>query len=692
MKIRESRYPKELQLCLETMLRAALQGRSPCVLPRLAADKQLWFYVVADDKRQLTEMMGVMRAYLGAVRTKSDPQLHIDATDETEDVLIGRWPQGFLKIAIPLELNSQREEVYSVFKTINVALARYGERPQSVAVTQRPIGRILSDFFIACDRNDGKGAEAFLGELKTSGRMSARNLLSIELQTLAARNDWKGVLAHPRLEDILSRRIPARVTEILLEALGRTEMRSSQPADYQTEALRARLEPVCALFMRSPGLAICGNEDRWRVWAIGAVAFGYARAIAALPQEVLGAEWINQLRQWGGLHQEAKPVARDAAEALDVAPNIEGAVYLLKRSLALDPQEGLAIYRRLSAFPAEILKEIEGHRVLGSVWRTLQDDFAPQRNIDSWPTWLSSLLQRDTEQITVQTLSDVCRQWEPGCWDEEAMSRQLLSLADSGDSRRFREGIPVLRGWLQDRRIQTSASFVAQMLLVLAVDEVHSTQDLVLTADLIGDLTNVAHTKEQYRESINAVIEIWNRTKSIKSLDDGLDLMDVLLDSVCADAQARLSYWTVLQEFCLTEWRRLTDQQQLLVREASEAISGSSTQFPAVRTVRDSRGGTRADPGPKRLAIYTLTEGAGRRAKAVLSELFPHLDIQLNHDKSATSALINLAKTADYFVFSAQSAAHQAFYPVVHRRDDILYPSGKGSSSIVRCFLDAIER
>jgi hypothetical protein len=444
--------------------------------------------------------------------------------------------------------------------------------------------------------------------------------------------------------------------------------------------------------MRSPGLAIRGNENRWKIWAIGAVAFGYARAIEALPQEVLGADWILQLQQWGGLQQETKLSARDTVEAMDAAPTIEGAVSLLKRSLALDPEEGLAIYRRLCDFPADVLKEIEAHRVLGSVWQTLQDDFAPQRNIDSWSAWLSSLMQQDVEQITVQTLSDVCRQWEPGRWDEQAMSRQLLGLADSGDSRRFREGIPVLRGWLQDRQIQTSASFVAQMLLVLAVDEVHSVQDLALTADLIGDLTSVAHTKEQYGEAINAAIEIWNRTKSIKSLYDSLDLLDVLLDSVCPDLAARLSFWTVLQEFCLTEWRRLTDQQQLLVREASVAVSGSSAQFPVVRTYQYSSGGTRVDPGSKRLAIYTLTEGAGRRAKAVLSELFPNLDIQLNHDKSATSALINLAKSADYFVFTAQSAAHQAFYPVVQRRDDILYPAGKGSSSIVRCFLDAIER
>jgi hypothetical protein len=267
-----------------------------------------------------------------------------------------------------------------------------------------------------------------------------------------------------------------------------------------------------------------------------------------------------------------------------------------------------------------------------------------------------------------------------------------LDLADANSALRFREGIPVLRKWLRDCDIQPSAAFIEQVLLVLAVDEIHSTQDLVLAADLIGDLAAVPHTKEQYQEGVGAAIEIWRRAKSISGLDEGLDLMDVLLDSVCADPEVRLRFWLALQEFCLAEWRRLSEDQQLLVREASEAVTGSSEQFPAKRSEQAVAAQEKIDLAGKRLAIYTLMEGAGRRAKAVLNKLFPGLEIQLNHDTCATNALLHLAESADYFVFSTQSAAHQAFYPVVERRESILYPAGKGSSSIVRCFLDSLSR
>ena len=65
------------------------------------------------------------------------------------------------------------------------------------------------------------------------------------------------------------------------------------------------------------------------------------------------------------------------------------------------------------------------------------------------------------------------------------------------------------------------------------------------------------------------------------------------------------------------------------------------------------------------------------------------LEIILNHDKKNTTALETLADTADFFIFASRSAAHQAFYAVSDKRNDLLYPNGKGSSSIVKKFLEA---
>ena len=72
-------------------------------------------------------------------------------------------------------------------------------------------------------------------------------------------------------------------------------------------------------------------------------------------------------------------------------------------------------------------------------------------------------------------------------------------------------------------------------------------------------------------------------------------------------------------------------------------------------------------------------------------ELYPGLKVEINHDHVSTPALINLAKKADFFIFSSDSSKHQAFYTVSDYRKDIIYPAGKGASSIVAAFAQSLR-
>ncbi|HCI5975818.1 TPA: hypothetical protein NPN81_005372, partial [Klebsiella quasipneumoniae subsp. similipneumoniae] len=84
---------------------------------------------------------------------------------------------------------------------------------------------------------------------------------------------------------------------------------------------------------------------------------------------------------------------------------------------------------------------------------------------------------------------------------------------------------------------------------------------------------------------------------------------------------------------------------------------------------------------------YSLTETAARRGKEALMQLYPGLSIELNDDHVATDALINAARKADYFIFASGSSKHQAFYTVTSCRKEIIYPAGKGASSMVAAFI-----
>jgi hypothetical protein len=92
------------------------------------------------------------------------------------------------------------------------------------------------------------------------------------------------------------------------------------------------------------------------------------------------------------------------------------------------------------------------------------------------------------------------------------------------------------------------------------------------------------------------------------------------------------------------------------------------------------------------IGIYTLTEGAGQRAKSILEKYFPGAQIETNKDHAATDRLVLLAKNADIFIFAWKSSKHQAYFCVKDARGskEIIMPSGKGTASIVKSALDHI--
>ena len=80
----------------------------------------------------------------------------------------------------------------------------------------------------------------------------------------------------------------------------------------------------------------------------------------------------------------------------------------------------------------------------------------------------------------------------------------------------------------------------------------------------------------------------------------------------------------------------------------------------------------------------------------LLSKLIPNGDIRINSDKEETEELRNLAVSSDIFYFHNRKAKHAAFKCIDHNRkkvsNDILWPSGNGTSSITKTILDEIKR
>jgi hypothetical protein len=204
---------------------------------------------------------------------------------------------------------------------------------------------------------------------------------------------------------------------------------------------------------------------------------------------------------------------------------------------------------------------------------------------------------------------------------------------------------------------------------------------------------------DEYTRLVDSILMLWEVNKGPEAYTGMLELMDVLLDAPCPAEPLRRQVWQSLQDFATKHWRQIKDpaireltfvlMQEIL--EVGEPIPDFSNNKESESDI-DSVTELTPNLQGKLLGIYTLTEGAARRARDVLEIIFTGLKVEINSDHTATPALCHLAKTADYFVFSSRSSKHQAFYPVINVRRDIIYPYGKGASSIVREFIEGLKR
>ncbi|MWP28227.1 hypothetical protein GQN34_30220, partial [Escherichia coli] len=124
---------------------------------------------------------------------------------------------------------ARMKRVYAMLQTV---MDLYHQRPVLHSLVSRQTGRILRDFYTACQARDGKIAEQYLEELRGNQTLSSLNLLFLELQGMAASAKWDAILNHPRLEVLLRGRVPERIQRLLLRSSGHLMLNAIRDAHF----------------------------------------------------------------------------------------------------------------------------------------------------------------------------------------------------------------------------------------------------------------------------------------------------------------------------------------------------------------------------------------------------------------------------------------------------------------------------
>lgn len=696
-KILNEEYPRNFHKVLASLVYPALHGELPLFLP-MSSDR-LWFYAIAGDIRELMELKRVLKSHLGSVDIYPNLPVINTAVNDAEKSLIGKFPFGFIKFTLLDSSKDNDQAKIRVFEILAKILSLYKIKPVLTSEAQRPIGRVLRDFFTSCQVNDGKNALNFFEELKGSGNFSQRNIIFLELQAFYASNKFLEVTEHKNLTDLLEGRVPQRITQILLRSVCNVELEKMLGEDvFPSEDLdnvRKKCEKLSPLFERQPNLeSNVALLDDWKLWAIGSAVVGSASFKSCLPSFV-DSNWIARLSNWAGIEVRGEHVEPKTL-LLEEPSDINEVKSLLHRSLDATPDELSLIIDLLKSIPENLRSQLEKFQLLDSLMSSLLVENEITQS-GGWVEWFTKMSKPNAVFIALgQELHNSYLHWKSEDFNEGKILRCLQESSSDEMGTVFRDILPLLISWLSQRNIKCSANFWIVWLELLALDNVVSTQDISLSELIVNNILTQSYTKDEYLRVIEPLELLWEKGKSPTAFSAVIELMETLLESSCPDQNSRMNFWQGIQSYSLLKWNRLNVEERYLTSGIASEILGEEacSVFPPILSSGESSDLLEEIPNlnGKLLGVYTLTEGAARRAKLVLENMFNGLTVEINHDHTATTSLTNLAKKADYFIFAANSSKHQAYYPVSKIRGNIIFPQGKGTSSIVNSFRNSFAQ
>ena len=690
-------YNKELQELLEGFVAVSQTESVFCALPMVVGEgKVVQILIGARTSEEAAELRSIADAYIGSAYALVGKEVLTTPVDQASAVILKRLSGGIVRVRVPRgdeEQEAYRARTYKAMRIVLEMLDQYGRRPPMLRETRRPTGRILRDLFVALRSQDPDIGYACLEELKSMQALSARNLVYLELQIKDELGDWLGVLNHPRLPEILPARLPGRVVVALLRSIERS-LSLTDISKHNVETLRESVMPMVALFERRPDLSRReGKVGLWRTWAAGAALVGNQYGVFQLYDD-FGDEWIAKLCDafdWR-IPPEAQDLNKEAGlQHLLASPESdELAAELLKQVVHCEDDEYRQIVERLAGFSHQAIARLRQKAPLRRIWDATVGTDESECILAGWTQWLDKLDSDPEPEALVQLAIEGAVHWDKSTWDEGLLI-QATQNPSAQALKALRNVLPILLNWLEEHQLSLRPKSIESLLIGLALDDITSIPDLSLSRDLLEMAVEEPHDRDTYSAMLDAVSVIWDKAKSVYAVPVMFDIFDLLLDAPCPIEISRRSLWELLQEFLLASWRRIEPEYRVLAKSFSDELVGSSHPFDGLYDETSSGEPVDSiDLSGKKVAIYTLMEKAAQRAKITLECLFSGLRVELNHDHTATPSLVHLSRNADYFVFAARSATHQAFFPVTQRRGDIIYPKGKGTASIVRAFCEAV--
>jgi hypothetical protein len=705
------------------------QSRGFVALPCLRADRREW-YGLAFSERQYRSLLELIGAFVGpSYSTFRGDSGGMSATDPVDRATLDFTGGHALKFEVPND-EPRAAAARDALDRMRLLLRRRGTLG---AEAPKPTGRILRDYYMALRAGDRPAAARHLRRLETGFRLDPINLLYLRVQEYAEFAEWETLLGLPELPDLLSLRRPVAVTQALLTAVFRTFFADrEEPGDLQeiVEQFRTEVYPrFAALFTSRAGLR---GEDAQKLYMLFAVAGPAPSAelrdqiLAEVSATDLRAEFVRRLG--GLLPPTVTPATRESAidragraahrgqydEAFGIAVNLSASVE--RARVLLDSAYGLGSIETAKT-------ALDALNELGNAGRTVI--LADRRRKDAfeflqaqapvsaeiakaatlpanWYEWVDAVEERPTWPHAVQVARRGAAEWrlEEFLNDGRAPSEFAERLRDASAHETTHLALPHLLEFFEGdpnwpRRELAPVYRIMTELLVFTSGI--GDEDLAVFHQLVEALLSLGQGEQTYAELLQYASDLLRDYSAPKRIDWALDMLDLFMGAECPRPDLRISFAASLAAKLQKYTQRVSTTQHVFFRELCKELGHPELVPPQ----SDASGAGETDTpravdlcaklANRSVAVYTLTENAGRRFAEMLKRRCPTVAVETNHDHVATTRLKHLARNSDVFVMVTGSAKHAATLFIQSERPParpLLRPAGKGTASMLRALLD----
>ena len=703
------------------------QKKIPLVLPFIEKDGSVIWYGMTVSDQNFSQLIDDINSFVGVSYTNfRGLSAVLDNSDPSENALMTKFGNKVIKFRA-----SQPQFEEHIYKSIQLYQALLKRRPDTVDRTQKPFGQMRSEFDLALLAGNESNACKLLDELKLSGRINAEQQKCFEIRLLSGLGRQFELASNQTLlNSVIDLDLPAQTLVDLILALYETYIEPievEQDLNDLTLKFKESISKRYSSFFRErKGIRHVKVLRAFLLHELAQTEPDLKRIESIYQTYPLEGQGYKIVTKWfHSIKNKVQPPQREEQQKSQIdliKESILDENYIVAGNLCLnllpDPLVVSYLLRcgeeaKSSDLTNKILAGIECIPTLVIEKLSLKDKnrleqlkqsiskttFNPTAN---WFEWVNFVSKNPSEESAISLLKENVPRWAISDYindvDGCAKLATLLGNASGNAAATYREALPVLVDFFAEELIKPNRTFspiYSIAIKILGWSGSASYDELEIISSLLLALLQVGMELDDYVDCVEDIKEIISTNNAPIYFDWALNISELLSTYPSPDnGVAKLNvFMQVISMIHGMVHRTSHEQRAVLESLAKDYGCLDSIKWLIDEPLDDSESNISLPKFSGLIGIYTLTEGAGQRAKMILEKFFPDARVETNADFVTTDRLTSLATNSDIFVFAWKSSKHAAYHCIKDARlgkSTMLLPSGKGAASIVHSCVEAI--